>query len=161
MPLKLPLPLLLAALMSCSPPTAAPLTSLADTAALSFSPSGKTMQAVPLTDAGVKCLDGSTPVVWFNQSSAIKDWVIQIGSQSITTSFCISEKTCALFAAPPTTPPPSPGPMPISNAGPQSDDCVSNQVARDPLCTSCYTGNSDTCDPVDFAADDKSDLLQI
>ena len=125
MPLKLPLlPLLLATLVSS--PTAAPMmmASPSDTTAAAFSPSGKTMQPVPLT--GVKCLDGSTPVVWLNQSSAIKDWVIQIGSQSITTSFCISEKTCALFAAPPTTPPPPPGPMPISNAGPQSDNCVSH-----------------------------------
>jgi hypothetical protein len=121
-----PLPLLVALLLMLSTPApaTAPVTSQgADDATAAWSPSGKTMQAVPLK--GVRCLDGSTAVVYVNQSSTVGNWVIQIGSQSITTSFCISEKTCALFATPPTTPPPPPGPMPISNAGPQSDDCVS------------------------------------
>ena len=86
---------------------------------------GKTMAAFPL--AGVQCLNGQAPVVWVNASAQVKDWVVQIGSQSITTSFCISEKTCALFATPPTgPPPPPPGPMAVSNAGPQSSDCTIN-----------------------------------
>ena len=84
-----------------------------------------TMAAFPL--AGVQCLNGQAPVVWVNASAQVKDWVVQIGSQSITTSFCISEKTCALFAAPPAgPPPPPPGPMAVSNAGPQSDSCTIN-----------------------------------
>jgi hypothetical protein len=86
---------------------------------------GKTMAAFPL--AGVQCLNGLPPVVWVNASAQVTDWVIQIGGQSITTSFCISQKTCTLFATPPASPPPPPpGPMPVSNAGPQSDDCTIN-----------------------------------
>eukprot|EP01052_Picozoa_sp_SAG31_P045290 SAG31_NODE_8210_length_1496_cov_1.258411_3_plen_139_part_00 len=117
--LLLLLPQLLVMAGSPAPAAAPPVTSAAA--------DGKTMQAVPLT--GAKCLDGSTPVVYVNHSaSATDNWVIQIGGQSITTSFCISEKTCALFATPPATPPPAPGPMPVSNAGPQSSDCVSGST---------------------------------
>ena len=70
--------LLLALLMSPKPAAAAPVASPAVTAPpVAFSPSGKTMQAYPLT--GAKCLDGTTPVVYVNQSVATRDWVIQIG----------------------------------------------------------------------------------
>ena len=83
------------------------------------------MQAHPLP--GLKCIDGSTPVVWANASSAgVTEWVIQIGSQSIGTSFCISPFHCKLFAAPPAKPTPPPPPMTVSNAGPQSSNCTWN-----------------------------------
>ena len=73
------------------------------------------MQAFPLP--GLACIDGSTPVVWAGASSTVTEWVIQIGSQSITTSFCISPFHCKLFAAPQPKPAPTPPPMVVSNAG--------------------------------------------
>ena len=86
--------------------------------------------SAPLTAPGAVCINGGqTAVQYFKNPVPSTVWVLTIGATSpgLGAAVCVSEQTCAMFAAQKIAPAAPPGPpSPLQPSGPQSTNCTIN-----------------------------------